>query len=341
MNKKIKKSRKTKKSFVNQKLTKKILKSNHKNTKKKRNIILKRNKTNRYIKQNGGNNGSGNGRNNGSGNGRYNGGGNGGKRNSEKKGGQKNEPSNHEYNIRLNANQSNDNTRISYTDKSYDNNLFVRESHNCYTYFLNLKSESALDLCKRDFKKHNMCRRAQPGYLSGHPTLQKTDYKCPIISKRTMDDNPEIYKLDSVHDTCKPDFYKGALVVAPGRDYHYYRQDDDNNGLWSHKPGYKPTTIRDAKNNIIVDPKIANRNYGDTLNYKDFCGYYCIPRSGKRKSMAHKGEEIDKKSHNKYRITLNKHQNGTNKNVNALHPPSQFNKLKTLGKKVVNMVSNT
>lgn len=244
------------------------------------------------------------------------------------------------YNIELQNNPTDDTTIISAKDNTYNNNLFVRESHNCYTYFLNLKSKSALELCKKDFNKNNMCRRAQPGYLSGHPTLNKSHYKCPVIMKRTLDDNPNIYKVDSVKDKCDPRFYKGALVVAPGRDYHYYRLDDDNNGFWSHKPGYKPSTIRDSENNLILDPKLAKRDYGDTLNYKDFCGYLCVPRSSNYKSMAHKGEIIDEKEKNKkYRKVLNSHNMGTPKTTNMKHERTQDNKLQILGKKIKNMIS--
>ena len=50
-------------------------------------------------------------------------------------------------------------------DYSYNKNLFVRESHNCYTYFLNLKSDKAYFLCKETYKKkgfvvvHNQAMR--------------------------------------------------------------------------------------------------------------------------------------------------------------------------------------
>lgn len=257
----------------------------------------------------------------------------------KQKGG-KSSPSVNEYDIDIPLNSSDNHTKISFKDKSYNDNLFVRESHNCYTYFLNLKSKSALNLCKKDFSKNNMCRRAQPGYLSGHPTLNKNDYQCPVIMKRTLHDNPNIYKVDSIKDKCDPRFYKGALVVAPGRDYHYYRLDDDNNGFWSHKPGYKPSTIRDAKNNLILDPKIANRDYGDTLNYKNFCGYLCVPRSGEYKSMAHKGEIIDEKEANKkYRKILNSHNMGTPKSANMKKQRGQENKIELLSKKVYNILN--
>lgn len=173
-------------------------------------------------------------------------------------------------------------------NSSYNDNLYVRESHNCYTYFLNLKSEDSVKLCKNDYSKYNMCKRAQPGYFKGYPKLNKNDYKCPIMMKRTLDDNPTISKT-SFKKKCPSNYYKGALVVAPGRDYHYYRLNEDN--VWTHKPGYKPSTHLDADKNIIVNPKKANRDYGGTLNYKDFCGFMCVPKDDEIKHMSHYNEE--------------------------------------------------
>lgn len=215
------------------------------------------------------------------------------------RGGDKNQPTWENYAHELNNDQarrlgSHNGSALSSRDNSYNDRLFVRESHNCYTYFLNLKSKDAVELCKKDFKNHNMCRRAQPGYLTGHPPLKKKDYACPVIEKRTLEDNPDIYKVKSLNDKCDPRFYKGAMVVAPGRDYHYYRLNDD--GQWSHKPGYKPSTRFDSDNNLIVDPKLAARDYGGTLNYKDFCGYYCVPRNSNRKEMAHRGQTFENRN---------------------------------------------
>ena len=101
---------------------------------------------------------------------------------------------------------------------------------------------------------------------------------------RTLSDNPNIYKIGE-NAKCIPSHYKGALVVAPNRDYHYYRENDD--GQWTHKPGYKPSTSLDSNNNLITNPRNAARDYGGTLNYKDFCGYLCVPRDEKKKRMAY------------------------------------------------------
>ena len=171
---------------------------------------------------------------------------------------------------------------LSSKDDSYNRNKYIRESHNCYSYFLNLKSRNAYELCKKNFAKENMCRRSQPGYASNYPSLKTEDFKCPNIMKRTLDDNKNIFQVTKDF-TCGSDYYKGAVVVAPGRDYHYYRLNDDN--IWTHKPGYKPSTYYDACGNIITDPEKAVRDYGGTLHYKDFCGYVCIPRDPKKKHM--------------------------------------------------------
>lgn len=190
------------------------------------------------------------------------------------------------YLIKVTERHANNNKKLSSADNSFSKYIFIAESHNCYTYFLNLKSRGAYKLCLKDLGKHNMCRRGQPGYFAGYPRLTKDDYKCPVIEERTLADNPEVYRIPNIETKCKPTHYKGAIVVAPGRDYHYYRLNDD--GQWSHKPGYKPSTIYDSKGERITNPEKASRDYGGTLNYKDFCGYVCVPRNDYKKNMTHK-----------------------------------------------------
>ena len=172
--------------------------------------------------------------------------------------------------------------KLSAMNSTFNDNPYLRESHNCYSYFLNLKDPSAIELCRKTYSKRNICRRSQPGYASHYPALQTSDFNCPTIMKRTLADNPNIVKT-SKDSQCSPSHYKGAVVVAPGRDYHYYRLNDEN--VWTHKPGYKPSTYLDSKNKIIKDPEIASRDYGNTLNYKDFCGFVCVPKDPSKKRM--------------------------------------------------------
>jgi hypothetical protein len=57
-----------------------------------------------------------------------------------------------------------------------------------------------------------------------------------------------------------------ALVIWPGQDYHWYRQDDV--GCWSHKPGRTRARNVDNSGNEITDPKTCDRG-----PYSIFCTY--------------------------------------------------------------------
>ena len=57
-----------------------------------------------------------------------------------------------------------------------------------------------------------------------------------------------------------------ALVIWPGVDYHWYRQDQD--GCWSHKPGGTPATNLDNAGLTIATPASCDRG-----PYAIFCGY--------------------------------------------------------------------
>ena len=63
-----------------------------------------------------------------------------------------------------------------------------------------------------------------------------------------------------------------ALVIWPGKDYHWYRQ--DKAGCWSHKPGNTPVRNVDNSGRAISDPRTADRG-----NYTVFCSYM-IARAG-------------------------------------------------------------
>jgi len=71
-------------------------------------------------------------------------------------------------------------------DYSYNKNLFVRESHNCYTYFLNLKSDKAYFLCKQKYKKEKFCRRPQPGYASKNAFARKKRFQLSYYDETNL-----------------------------------------------------------------------------------------------------------------------------------------------------------
>jgi hypothetical protein len=63
-----------------------------------------------------------------------------------------------------------------------------------------------------------------------------------------------------------------ALVIWPGVDYHWYRQDQI--GCWSHKPGQTAARNTDNSGKAIKDPKTCDRG-----PYVNFCDYM-ITRKG-------------------------------------------------------------
>ena len=89
-----------------------------------------------------------------------------------------------------------------------------------------------------------------------------------------------VYKQKS--KPCMDGYYKGALVIAPNYDYHFYRQMED--GTWMHKRGQTEVSDVDASGRVIKDPQTANRDYGVSSNgshrnYSQFCTYFCIRRN--------------------------------------------------------------
>ena len=142
----------------------------------------------------------------------------------------------------------------------------VQTSTNCYAYAANNPGG------------HPANTKPQPGQQCGHPA---PDASCQSVTAAATCDgmvpapNPP---------PAKPGYYAVALVSAPAAnpaapplDYHWYRQDD--NGNWSHKPGWSEATNKDASGNPITNPQTADRNYG-RLNYSNFCGYFYVPAGG-------------------------------------------------------------
>ena len=71
-------------------------------------------------------------------------------------------------------------------------------------------------------------------------------------------------------------YYKVALVLAPGIDYHWYRQLP--NGQWGHKPSTATARNTDFSDQIIYMPNSCDRDGTDYNfpNYTKFIGWYEI-----------------------------------------------------------------
>lgn len=159
-----------------------------------------------------------------------------------------------------------------YKPELWNENRYVQMVHNCFAYSLNILSESLAATCK----KENVCNTHQPGEKSKWlPMKEKT---CPNLIARILGDDS--YKPVEFHERCPEGTSMVAFIIDEVRDYHVLRL--DTTGYFSHKGGQGPATDKDARGHKIADVRRANFNYSDKpdkLNYKDFCGYFCISRS--------------------------------------------------------------
>lgn len=194
------------------------------------------------------------------------------------------------------ANGANDENDLKAFIDSWKHPL-IEGSHNCYAYFLDSKvravQEKCASICKNSKSKkcpndNNDCSHLKPQPGSANSLFKRgvdksrNKYKCPDMENLILNDNKSLIKANFT-TKCPANYYKGAMVIDPNNTFHFYRQDKD--GRWSHKPGITPISRVDASDEPIYIPHFANRNYkknknnNDSINYKDFCGYYCIPNN--------------------------------------------------------------
>ena len=174
-----------------------------------------------------------------------------------------------------------------YNPSKYNKHPGLKSSQNCFAYAFHhtiLPKHCTKDSCNASFH--------QPGIKSGHPRWSEVNGKrCPDLLGRLLGDVPSI-RLSTFTKRCPKHMTKAAVVTDENEDYHFYRQ--DSNGYWSHKPGSTDVTNKDADGRFIYDPALAARYYSKTgLDYKNFCGYFCLPakkhiklqRAGKRSTQ--------------------------------------------------------
>lgn len=177
-----------------------------------------------------------------------------------------------------------------FAPEEYNGDKAIQHSHNCFAYAMNVRDAEKIQECRET----QNCRFHVPGKTKGHPDFRgQMGKSCADVVARTMADVPRGYLID-FPTKCKKGFSKIGIVVDEVNDLHYYRQ--DNNGLWSHKPGGRKVVNTDAVGSLIYAPHRASRYYpkefedDNTLNYDSFCSYMCVPRDnsikigGKRKT---------------------------------------------------------
>ncbi|ATC63567.1 hypothetical protein CMV30_06140 [Nibricoccus aquaticus] len=124
----------------------------------------------------------------------------------------------------------------------------IQYNNNCYNYSNNVRTDTF----------------AQPGRASGnmYSSINATEVSNGAISDGLIP--TDAWSVDPDGRT------KIALVIDPGWDFHWYRQDSD--GRWSHKPGGTSATNLDNSGNLITNPETADRG-----GYTEFVGYFFTP----------------------------------------------------------------
>ena len=181
-----------------------------------------------------------------------------------------------------------------YDPDGWNKRFNIKETHNCFAYSFNINDSKLIKKCKEtncDIPFH------QPGLAAGYPNFSsKLPKTCPNMMARLFGDNPQI-TMATFEEKCPVGTSKIGLIVDENEDYHFLRQ--DSNKYWSHKPGARKVTNRDASQRLIYDPALADYNYKDNngiLNYDIFCSYMCVPRDSPVKLKSGGGKKEKKVS---------------------------------------------
>ncbi len=176
-----------------------------------------------------------------------------------------------------------------YNPSKWEQNKYIKDSHNCYAYALNDIDKDRLNKCKQLLTTENKTTclplRPSPGRYSNYKMKGKMKgkkYTCKGLEKNIIADNKYIYRPKKNED-CKSCYYKIAYAVDPGKSFHFYRENHDK--TWSHKEGGLHVKTKDASNKIITDPKTADRKYS-YANFSQFCGYLCVPENNYKKTYS-------------------------------------------------------
>lgn len=154
-----------------------------------------------------------------------------------------------------------------YNPDKWNDNEYIRKSHNCYAYALNNINKKLTKQCQQKCTGVN----PQPGHYCNN---KYNKIFCYDIEKAMICDNSEI-KISSFNQKCSNNFYKIGLSVQNNINFHFYKQ--NLNGIWSHKDAGFHVNNLDSNKKIIINPKESNRNFGKYRNYKKWCNFYCVP----------------------------------------------------------------
>lgn len=140
---------------------------------------------------------------------------------------------------------------VSQYNPAFWNRTSVQPYNNCYNYSRNWRTDTF----------------AQPGRAHGAPAAVMA---CANVTNAALADGLH-RRCDCLPQSEYPRRHM-ALVVAPGFDYHWYRE--QRGGFWGHKPGGTAARNYDNAGNLVVNPETCARG-----PYTDFCAYFYAGRS--------------------------------------------------------------
>ena len=139
------------------------------------------------------------------------------------------------------------------------NDPAVIGKNNCYNYATNRRTNTF----------------AQPGRATGSYPYR---FACDQVRAAAISDGAKYGATPSGFSACQPDSESPrwfmALVVWPGRDYHWYRCHQER--YWGHKPGQTAARNTDNSNRVISNPETCDRG-----PYTNFCGWFISGKSSK------------------------------------------------------------
>ena len=165
-------------------------------------------------------------------------------------------------------------TQLIYEPSKWNEDIFIRKSHNCYSYALNIIQKRRATKCqKKNNKKKSVCLRKQPNNIN----KRDESHNCEDLMNNILKEYPEIKKTTK-NSRCPEGFYRVALFLLNRKDnhhltlndFHFYRQ--DSNGFWSHKDGWRKATNKDKHGRLIRDPEIVENE-----NESKLCTYFIFP----------------------------------------------------------------
>lgn len=165
-------------------------------------------------------------------------------------------------------------SHIIYEPSKWNDDIFIRKSHNCYSYALDLIERKRAKKCQKIIsKKNSICLRKQPN------NVDKIDkyHNCTELINNILKEYPKIKKTTK-NSPCPEGFYRVVLFLLKRKDnhhltlndFHFYRQ--DSNGFWSHKDGWRKATNKDKHGKLIREPEIIEYE-----NKSKLCTYFIFP----------------------------------------------------------------